>query len=86
MKGGSVDIFSGGFMFKAQEAYEIKNGEAGKLMKDVTITGNILQALNQIESVGKDFGTSPGICGKSGQEAAVSDGGPHIRIRNVAIG
>lgn len=86
MKGGSVDIFSGGFMFKAQEAYEIKNGELGKLMKDVTITGNILETLNQIESVGKDFGTSPGICGKFGQEAPVSDGGPHIRIKNVAIG
>ena len=86
MKGGSVDIFSGGFMFKAQEAYEIKNGEIGKLMKDVTITGNILETLNQIESVGKDFGTSPGVCGKSGQDAPVSDGGPHIRIRNIAIG
>ena len=86
MRGGSVDIFSGGFMFKAVEAYEIKNGEKGKILKDVTISGNILQTMLDVEAVGKDFGTSPGICGKMGQEAPVSDGGPHIRIKNVAIG
>lgn len=86
MKGGSVDIFSGGFMFKAEEAYEIKNGEEKDLLSDVTITGNILQTLMDVECVGNDFGTSPGICGKFGQSAPVSDGGPHIRIRNVSIG
>lgn len=86
MKGGSVDIFSGGFMFKAQEAYSIKNGEKGNIMRDVTITGNILQTMLDVECVGKDFGTSPGICGKSSQGIPVSDGGPHIRVKNVAIG
>ncbi|MBI5046901.1 TldD/PmbA family protein [Candidatus Micrarchaeota archaeon] len=86
MKGGSVDIFSGGFMFKAEEAYSINNGEKGKLMRDVTISGNILETLNQVEAVGNDFGTSPGICGKFGQGVPVSDGGPHIRIKNVTIG
>jgi TldD protein len=86
MKGGSVDIFSGGFMFKAEEAYEIKDGQKGRIMRDVTITGNILQTLLDVECVGNDFGTSPGICGKFSQEAPVSDGGPHIRVKNVAIG
>ncbi|MFH1785008.1 MAG: TldD/PmbA family protein [Candidatus Micrarchaeota archaeon] len=86
MRGGSVDIFSGGFMFKAVEAYEIKDGEKGKILRDVTISGNILQTMLDVEVVGNDFGTSPGICGKMGQEAPVSDGGPHIRIKNVAIG
>ena len=86
MKGGSVDIFSGGFMFKAEEAYEITNGATGKLMRDVTITGNILQTMLDVECVGDDFGTSPGMCGKSGQSVPVSDGGPHIRVKNVALG
>lgn len=86
MKGGSVDIFSGGFMFKAEEAYGIQNGEKGALMRDVTITGNILRTMLDVECVGDDFGASPGICGKSSQSVPVSDGGPHIRIRNVAIG
>jgi len=86
MKGGSVDTFSGGFMFKAEEAYRIRNGEKGKIMRDVTIAGNILQTLLDVEAVGNDFGTNPGICGKFGQEVAVSNGGPHIRVKGVAIG
>lgn len=86
MKGGSVDIFTGGFMFKAEEAYEIKNGEPGRILRDVTLTGNILETLNGVELVGKDFDTSPGICGKFNQEAPVSDGGPHIRVRNMVVG
>ncbi len=86
MKGGSVDIFSGGFMFKAEEAYPLENGEKGKIMRDVTITGNILKTLLDVECVGRDFGSSPGICGKASQSVPVSDGGPHIRIRNVTIG
>jgi len=86
MKGGSVDIFAGGFMFKAEEAYQIKDGKKEDLLRDVTITGNILQTMLDVECVGDDFGTSPGICGKSGQDAPVSDGGPHIRVKNVAIG
>lgn len=86
MKGGSVDIFSGGFMFKAEEAYWIKKGETSGLMHDVTITGNILETLNSVDCIGNDFGTSPGICGKFGQSAPVSDGGPHVRVKNVSIG
>ncbi len=86
MRGGSVDTFSGGFMFKAEEAYEIKNGELGKLLRDVTMTGNVLGTMLNVEAVGKDFGTSPGYCGKNGQLVPVSDGGPHIRVKNVTIG
>jgi TldD protein len=86
MKGGSVDIFSGGFMFKAEEAYMIKDGETSDIMRDVTITGNILQTMQEVECVGKDFGTSPGICGKFSQEVPVSDGGPHVRVKNITVG
>jgi TldD protein len=86
MRGGSVDIFAGGFMFKAEEAYEIKNGELGRMFRDTAISGNILETMKNVEVVGKDFGTSPGFCGKGGQSVPVSDGGPHVRVRNVKIG
>lgn len=86
MKGGSVDTFSGGFMFKAEEAYEIRNGECGDMLRDVTISGNILETLRNVRAVGRDFGTSPGICGKAGQEAPVSDGGPHVQVAGMRIG
>lgn len=86
MKGGSVDTFSGGFMFKAEEAWEIKNGGLEKIMRDVAISGNILETMANVTAVGNDFGTSPGICGKFGQSVPVSDGGPHIQVKGVAIG
>jgi TldD protein len=86
MLGGSVDIFSGGFMFKAEEAFRVKNGEIGEQLRDVAIIGNILETLKKVELVGDDFETSPGMCGKGGQRMPVSDGGPHIRIKNVTLG
>ena len=86
MKGGSVDIVTGGFMFKAEEAYQIRKGELEELMEDTTITGNVLQTLLKVKKVANDFGTSPGICGKFGQHVPVSDGGPHIQIENMTIG
>lgn len=86
MKGGSVDTFSGGFMFKSEEAYEIINGEKKNFLSDVTLSGNVLQTLNSIELIGKDFGTSPGICGKFMQNIEVSDGGPHVRVKEMMVG
>ena len=86
MIGGSVDTFTGGFMFKAEEAYEIRNGEKKGLLRDVTITGNLLEILNNVIVVGNDFGTSPGMCGKLGQSVPVEDGGPHIQVKDVVVG
>lgn len=84
--GGSVDIFSGGFMFKAKEGYEIKNGEVREPLRDVVITGNIIDVLNNITAVGQDFSTHAGFCGKSGQLVPVEDGGPHIAVSSITIG
>jgi TldD protein len=86
MQGGSVDTFSGGFMFKAEQAYILKSGEEQELLRDVTVTGNIIEVLRNISAVGKDFGTSPGMCGKLGQSIPVEDGGPHIRVENMIVG
>jgi len=86
MLGGSVDTFTGGFMFKAEEAYTVRNGEKDKLLRDVTITGNLLEVLMNVVAVGKDTGSSPGICGKLGQGVPVEDGGPHIRVEHTVIG
>jgi len=86
MQGGSVDIFTGSYMFKAEEAWEIKNGDQKQLFRDVTLMGSILQTLNDVEAIARDFATNPGFCGKLGQSVPVSDGGPHIRVKNMALG
>ncbi len=84
-KGGSVDTFNGNFMFSAERAYLIKNGEKEKLLKNVSISGNIFEALNRIEAVGENLELDPGFCGKNSQSVPVSDGGPAIRISLIRI-
>jgi len=86
MKGGSVDPVSGHYVFAAEEGYVIENGEIGKQLRDCSLTGNVLETLKNVEAVGRDFDTSPGMCGKSGQSVPVSDGGPHMRIGKVTLG
>ena len=85
-RGGQVDTAKGLFTFGCEEAYEIKNGELGGLYRDVSLSGNTLEILRNIEGIGKDFEIgNPGSCGK-GQYVPVDDGGPHIRTRALVGG
>ncbi|MFP3950092.1 MAG: TldD/PmbA family protein [Candidatus Micrarchaeia archaeon] len=86
MNGGSVDPFTGQFMFRCEEAFPVHKGEKGERIRAVSITGTILQTLHEVDGVGKDFGTSPGFCGKDGQNVRVSDGGPHVRVKRIRVG
>jgi len=85
MKGGQVNPKTGNFVFVAEEGFLIKNGELTERLRDITLNGDILTTLKEIDAAGNDFIMSPGMCGKRGQAVRVSDGGPHLRIRNVAV-
>lgn len=77
------------FTFSAEEAYKIKNGKLCERIRDVVLTGNVFDTLMNIDSIGSDLVLYGGLggCGKGGQSPLrVSDGGPHIRIKNVTIG
>ncbi len=77
------------FTFSAEEAYRIKNGKVCEQVRDVVLTGNVFETLMNIDSIGNDLVLYGGLggCGKGGQSPLrVSDGGPHIRIKNVTIG
>ena len=53
------------------------------------LTGNVFETLMNIDAIGNDLVMFGGLggCGKGGQSPLrVSDGGPHIRIKNVTIG
>jgi TldD protein len=78
-KGGEVDTARGVFQFSAEEGFLIENGELGAGLKDVSLSGETLEILKNIDAVGSDFGTSIGFCGKASQVVPVSDGGPHAR-------
>ena len=84
---GYVEPAKGQFMFKCDEAYEVKNGEVGQRYRDASLTGVILDVLNKVERIGDDFMLGdPGYCGKGGQSARTTDGGPHLRIADMVVG
>ncbi len=77
------------FTFSAEEAYRIRAGRIAEKIRDVVLTGNVFQTLQNIDCIGSDFEMKGGLggCGKGGQSPLrVGDGGPHCRIRNVVIG
>ena len=85
-RGGQVDTGKGIFQFNAVESFKIENGEITTPLRDVSLSGNILETLNNVSDVGSDFKMSVGFCGKSGQTVPVGDGGPHIKIINAMVG
>jgi TldD protein len=83
-RGGQANL-DGTFQVGIQEGYEIVNGEIGEPVRDASISGNTLETLHKVDAVGKDFRLDQGRCGK-GQTAFISDGGPHIRVKEVVVG
>ncbi|MBR2557688.1 MAG: TldD/PmbA family protein [Methanobrevibacter sp.] len=85
-RGGQVDTGKGIFQFNAAEGFKIENGELATPLRDVSLSGNILETLKNVDAIGNDFKLSVGFCGKDGQTAPVGDGGPHTRILNALVG
>lgn len=84
---GYVEPAKGQFMFKCDEAYAVKNGEVGERYRDASLSGVILEVLKNVRGVANDFILGdPGYCGKGGQSARTTDGGPHICISDVVVG
>ncbi len=85
---GYTNPTTGNFQFKCKFSYEIENGEKKQLMRDVALSGIILEVLNKISGISdkSSFNYSDGICGKSGQSVRVCDGGPYIRINDITVG
>jgi len=68
--GGQVDPSVGTFLFKAVRGYWVENGEIKYPIKDVTIKGDILNLLQNVEGLTKDLEIASGYfggCGKGGQ-------------------
>jgi len=76
------------FTFSAGEAYMIRNGKVAELLRPVKLTGNLFTTLMNIDALGNDMDFNQGGgCGKAGQmPLPVSNGSPHIRIRDVVVG
>jgi len=85
-RGGQVDPGRGIFQFNAEYGYLIENGECTTMVRDVSLSGEILMTLHKILLCGNQRTMSPGYCGKGGQSVPVSDGAPHILLNDAVVG
>ena len=85
---GYTNPTTGNFQFKCKFSYKIENGEKKELMRDVALSGMILEVLNRVSAIGNKntFSYSDGICGKAGQSVRVCDGGPYLRVEDITVG
>jgi TldD protein len=77
------------FTFVAEYGYLIEDGKITKLLKNVSLSGNVFETLKNIVGIGDDFAIkdSGGGCGKEEQfPLAVSHGSPHVYISKAIIG
>jgi len=76
------------FTFSAGEAYMIRQGKVAEMLRPVVLTGNVFNTLKNIDTIGNDLEMNQGGgCGKGAQvPLPVSNGSPHIRIRNCLVG
>ncbi len=73
------------FQVGIQEAYEIVNGELGRSLTDMSISGIATDSLFKITGISKEnLEWEVGRCGK-GQEAFIGSGGPKVRFAKGGI-
>ena len=85
-RGGQVDPGRGVFQFNAEYGYRIEKGEKTRMVRDVSLSGEILSTLHGILLCGRDRVMHQGFCGKGGQSVPVSDGSPHILLSDAVVG
>jgi TldD protein len=85
-RGGQVDPGRGVFQFNAEYGYLIENGECTTMVRDVSLSGEILKTLFSIRLCGNEVKMHQGYCGKGGQSVPVSDGAPYILLEHAVVG
>lgn len=87
--GGQANM-DGSFLFKARRGYWIEDGEIKYPLKDVALTGNILEFMGNVEGATRDLEIQSGYfggCGKGGQfPLPVGLGGPKLLVKKVRFG
>lgn len=88
-KGGAPSSH-GTFMFTSKKGYRVEDGEIREPIRSTSISGHILDFLDNVEGVTQDFGMSTttfGGCGKWGQSfLPIGIGGPHLLVDGALIG
>ena len=79
---GMEDPLGGGMQCSSKLGYLIENGEKTKLLKSITLSGPVLEFLQNIDAISKDDPHfHAGTCGKGEFDfVPVSSGGPYIKV------
>ncbi len=87
--GGQVEA-DGSFLFKADRGYWVENGEIQYPIREVSLSGNILQLLSRVDGATKELKLRSGYfggCGKDEQfPLPVGMGGPKLVVDSVTFG
>lgn len=87
---GGAPASDGTFMFTAKKGYVVEDGEIQHPIRSTSVSGHILDFLENVEGLTDDFNmktTTFGGCGKWGQSfIPVGIGGPHILADDVLLG
>jgi len=87
--GGQVEG-DGSFLFKADRGFWVENGEIQYPIREVSLSGNILQLLSRVEGATKELKLRSGYfggCGKGDQfPLPTGMGGPKLVIDNITFG
>lgn len=75
------------FTFAAQYGYEVKNGKITNMIRDINISGNLYQTLENISAIANDNTLGEiGGCGKGQTNIRSCYGAPHVIVDSVVIG
>lgn len=84
--GGMVKPYTGDFNFTVSFAYLIENGKITDCIKNITLIGNNLDILKNVEMISDDLKLDSGYCGSQSGMVLVTIGQPTIKISNMLIG
>ena len=84
---GMEDPLGGGMQCTSKKGYLIENGEKTKLLKAITLSGPVLEMLQNIDAISNSpTELRAGMCGKGEEDfVPVSSGGSFIRVKNALI-
>lgn len=87
---GGAPASDGTFMFGCKKGYLVEDGEIQHPLRSTSVSGHILDFLENVEGLTQDFDmktTNFGGCGKWGQSLLpVGTGGPHVLVGEALLG